>query len=169
MVIETSMALAVLLSQAASDPVSQPEERLSDHVIINIKRSLSTATAAAAVTVTGFDEKTAQLHVDEAVVGTIAEDLKVPAKAFSKRDLQPGTQLLVFFRGKEGAPAPTGQYELISDGKIREYTKDLYLNWTKYEQTKLPKPKAQAKPAAPAPTRTTGPVSAAAPVRPPQG
>ncbi|MBK7861665.1 MAG: hypothetical protein IPJ65_24225 [Archangiaceae bacterium] len=156
-----SFAVAVVLSQA--EPVTPPEEAISEHVAVNIKRSLSGATAGATVTVMHFDGKTAALHVEEPVMGTVPENLDVQARAFSKRDLEPGTRLLVFFRGQ----TPTGQYERISDDdKIREYTKELYLSWTRFEHSKLPKaraaspaPAAAAKPAAPPAARATSSVA----------
>jgi hypothetical protein len=119
------------------------------------------------VTVVSSDEKSAQLRVDIPVTGALAEELTIKAKGFVKQDLAPGTQLLVFFNGKDTAPKPvTSHYELVIDGKIREYNKELYLEWTRYEAGKLPKVKPQAKPAVAEPATETGPVSVASPAEP---
>jgi hypothetical protein len=159
-----SVTLALLLSQA------EPQERISDHVQMNIRHAASGTTAAAIVTVTGADAKTADLHVDEVVNGELPADVKVPAKSFIKCDLNPGTQLLVFFRGKDAALQATGQYELVIDGKIREYPTQVYVDWTRYEIAKKLPSKARPVVAKPAKAASpTGPVSSAAPVQSPHG
>lgn len=134
-----SLAVAVLVAQTA---VAQPQEPVSEHVRSNMRRAASGATAAALVTVSAADAKTAQLHVDQVVLGDLPAEVSVPANAFIKRDLEPGTQLLVFFRGSQRLTA-TGQYEIVIDGKIREYPSELYLEWTQFEASKLPAAKAR--------------------------
>jgi hypothetical protein len=139
-------ALAVVLAQAAS--TAEPLDNISDHVRFNIRYQVRSGTAAAIVSVTSADAKTAKLHVDEALQGALPADLEVPARPFYLPDLKPGTQLLVFFHGHPGAWAATGQYELVIDGKIREYDSQSYLARTRWEIAKAPKPVSA--PAAPA-------------------
>ena len=149
-----TIALAVVLSQSA------PEQQLSSHVLTNLRCSLTGSSSSAVVTVMGVAAGRVKLRVDLPVVGELPEELDVPAKTFIARDLQSGTQLLVFFRGKQ-APVPTGHYELVWDGKIREYPMELYLDRTRQEATKVakPAPKPKAPPqqlAASAPGRAAG-------------
>ena len=131
-------ALAIVLAQSA-DP-AEPLDNISDHVRYNIHYQVRSGTAAAIVTVTSADAKTAKLHVDDALEGALPADIEVASKPFYLPDLKPGTQLLVFFRGHPGAWAATGQYELVIDGKIREYDSQSYLARTRWEISRAPKP-----------------------------
>jgi len=143
-----TIALAVLVSQAEAEP----NDGMSSHVLNNIKSSLKGATAAALVTVAASPPKgRAKLTVTETVFGELPSELEVAVSAFSKRDLEPGTQLLVFFRGR----APTGHYELVWEDQIRQYPVPTYVTRVRYEAAK-PKPK-------PAPA---APISSAARLRP---
>lgn len=134
----TTLVLAVLLSQTAT------ETPVSSQVLTNIKGSLKGATAAALVTVTDAENGRVKVNVDEPVLGDLHGELDVGAMAFNSRDLEQGTQLLVFFRGG----VPTGHYELVCSGTIREVPVETYLARVKAEARlviKAPK----AKPAAP--------------------
>ena len=133
----TTLALAVLISQTAA------ETPVSSQVLTNIKSSLKGATSAALVTVTDAENGRVKLNVDEPVLGELHGELDVSAMAFNSRDLEAGTQLLVFFRGA----VPTGHYELVCGGKIREVPVETYVAQTKLHATKPTKPKAKASPA----------------------
>ena len=134
----TTLALAVLLSQSAD------ETPLSSQLLTNIKSSLKGATASALVTVVDAENGRVKLNVDEPVFGELQGELDVGAMAFNSRDLEAGTQLLVFFRGA----VPTGHYELVCGGKIREVPVETYLAQTKQLQaSKAPKAKVKPSPA----------------------
>jgi hypothetical protein len=159
MIFGPTMLLAVALTQAG--PLAEPDDHISDHVITNIRFAVQSATSAAVVTVTSSDGKRARLHVDEVVLGTLPDDVEVSARAFAAPDVAPGTRLLVFFRGKDKALAPTGHYELVAGEKIREYVTEVYVARTRFEAAKLRA--AAAKPAPAAPEAPAAPVHASAP------
>ena len=130
--IASTIALAVVLSQA----VPEPEDGMNDHTKMNIRNAVRSGTSGASVTVISADDKIARLRIDEVVQGTLPADteVEVPVRGFVKCDLTKGTELLVFFRGKPGALVASGQYELIYEGKIRQYDRAVYLTRTRFEQ-----------------------------------
>src|SRR5262245_33535117 len=101
-----TIALAVFVSQA------EPSDGMSSHVLINVRNSLRGSNAAALVTVASHEKQRVKLTVTETVVGELPSELDIPAAKLNKRDVEPGTQLLVFFRGRQ----PTGHYELVWEG-----------------------------------------------------
>jgi hypothetical protein len=157
--VAAALALAVVVSQAG------PDDQISEHVLWNIRKAVRSSTYAALVTVVSSDAQRVKLHVAETVVGALPDELDVPARPFMKQDAAPGTTLLVFFRRTGDGLTPTGQYELVIEGKIREYATDTYLTRTRYESLHLPRAKPARKPATPAPAApalsATGPGHAA--------
>ena len=145
----STIALAVVLSQA----VPEPEDGMNDHTKVNIRNAVRSGTSGAAVTVISADDKIARLRIDEVVQGTLPPDteVEVPAKGFVKCDLTQGTELLVFFRGKPGALVASGQYELIYEGKIRQYDRAVYLTRTRFEASQVRPAVKVAAPATAAP------------------
>jgi hypothetical protein len=112
-----AMTAAVLISASAF------AEDISPHLVPDIQRAVSTSDAAARVTVISHEGAQAYLQVDQHVSGTLDDALIVPARSFAQRDVVVGTQLLVFFR----RGAPTGYYELITDGRIRDVSAEMYV------------------------------------------
>lgn len=141
-----TVAMAVFLAQADAEP----KDEISDHVRWNIHIAVRSGDTAALVTVASAAAQAVKLHVDQQVLGELPEELTVAPRTFAKPDLEPGTQLLVFFRNKQ----PTGHYELVNEGKIREYPVDVYLARTRWELSQAVKPHVEQKRAAtPAPSQ----------------
>jgi hypothetical protein len=111
-----TMTAALLISASAL------AEDISPHLMPDIQRAVSTSDAAARVTVTDHQGTQVYLQVDQHVSGTIDDAVIVSARSFAERDVAVGTQLLVYFR----RGAPTGYYELITDGRIRDVSADAY-------------------------------------------
>ncbi len=135
-----TLTVAVMLSQSP--------DQISSHVLTNIKNQLRGATTSALVTVVSQADGRVKLQVDQAVIGDVPAELDVTAAGFNQRDVEPGTKLLVFFRASF---VPTGHYELVWDGKIREYDVATYVDRVKAEasaRTAKPPPATKAKPVA---------------------
>ena len=118
------------------------------HLAPNIARAVRSSNAAAVVTVLGNNGTLAHLHVEQMVLGALPEDIAVQTKLFGADDLELGTRLLVFFRdGRPGEdPEPTGHYELVVDGQIREVSSEAWLTRVRSEaERKVAKPRAASK------------------------
>lgn len=143
-----SCRVAMITTLTVALMMSQSPEQISSHVLINIKNQLRGATTSAVVTVVSAADGRVKLQVDQPVIGELPAELDVTAAAFNKRDVEPGTQLLVFFRASF---VPTGHYELVWDGKIREYELQTYVERVKAEasaRTARHPPATKAKPVA---------------------
>jgi hypothetical protein len=138
-----TLAIAVLVAQADAEP----KDEISDHIRWNIKVAARSGDSAAVVTIASATAQTVRLHVDQNVVGELPEEITVSTRTFAKPDLEGGTQLLIFFHNKQ----PTGHYELVSEGKIREYPVEVYLARARWELSLANKPRVEQKHATPAP------------------
>jgi hypothetical protein len=139
-----TLAIAVLVAQADAEP----KDEISDHIRWNIKVAARSGDSAAIVTIASATAQTVKLHVDQNVVGELPDELSVSTRTFAKPDLEGGTQLLVFFHNKQ----PTGHYELVTEGKIREYPVEVYLTRARWELSQVNKSHAAQKKPTPAPT-----------------
>jgi hypothetical protein len=137
-------APAMIATLTVAVMLSQSPEQISSHVLTNIKNQLRGASSSALVTVMSAADGRVKLQVDQAVIGDVPAELDVTAAAFNKRDVEPGTQLLVFFRNDF---VPTGNYESVCSGKIREYEIATYVDRVKVEAAartaKKPQPKSK--------------------------
>lgn len=130
---------------------------LPPHIRRQIRRVVSANDALAVVTVQErLDQETLSIRVDRSVVGKgLPKSLEIASEGLAAEDLQPGATLLLPFRHSEdGWEVAPRWYELIEDGKIREYPAKRFLRAMKKEAVK-----AKAKKAAPVAARRAPPAA----------
>src|SRR5687767_13465758 len=105
------LSLVVSLSFAATASAQEEATPVPFQIEMNIAVALNSAQAAAAVTVLGVNGSTLKLQVDSPVLGTLPDQVEVPVAGFAKSDIEPGTKLLVFLRGRgAGRYVSSGHY-----------------------------------------------------------
>ncbi len=120
------LVLAVLTfsSAAAADPLPR-------HIVWNIQHMVRYAEAVAIVTVDAAKPERVVLDLARQVVGQQPQEVEIPSAGFDERDLVPGTQLLVALRhAPDGSWVSAGRYELVAEGKVREYPLEQWLAQT---------------------------------------
>ncbi len=122
---------------------------LPPHMLREIERLVSTADALAIVTVgPAAANGERALKIERTLLGQLPASVSAPTKGIAAEDLQDGATLLLPFKRANDTFAPNpSRYELVSEGRIREYPLDVFLGAVEQELLRRSGMALAAKPA----------------------
>jgi hypothetical protein len=130
MMARTFILSAVAAFTFSSTARADTPEDIPEHVVRNIRLSVQPAEAIVVATVKAPPTKgLVSFRVDQTVMGSVPSELALTLDNFYAPELEPGTQMLVSVRRFKGTDRwmCTGRYEVIHEGRVREYSLDSYL------------------------------------------
>ncbi len=122
---------ACLVAALLAPGAALAEDALPPHILRQIQLLVSSSDAIAIVQVDAPPSETSKvaLKVEKAIFGELPASVLTSPSGFAPEDMMEGTRLIIpFKKGKSGSLTPNAsRYELINEGKVREYPVKAFL------------------------------------------
>lgn len=132
MTIRKTLSRSVLIASCALASLSMATEaeKIPSHTLNSIRKAVRTSEVLAVMTVAGEPgQESVTFNVDQTLMGQLPNSVELPLTGFYPGDLQKGVQYLISLRFSKdaGTWVSTGNYDLISEGRIRDIPVETYL------------------------------------------